>query len=202
MSTRAKDLQKARQSEWERRERRRRTLIIGGWAAAGLLFVAMLVYLVWKQAQPIPKTGEDVPIQGASHIPVGQPHEPYNSNPPTSGPHYEEPAEVGFYDVAPADEALVHNLEHGHVVIWYNCSQLSASQCSELKSQIKGVMQSAGNSLITNTPKLVAVPRTAMETQLALTTWGRLDKFDSFDRQRILSFIKAFRDTAPENNAP
>jgi hypothetical protein len=177
-------------------------LVIGAWVAAGVLIVGMIVYLVWKQAQPIPRTGEDVPIQGASHISVGQPHEPYNSNPPTSGPHYDDPAEAGFYDAAPPDEQLVHNLEHGYVIIWYNCAQLSDSQCSQLKSEIKGVMQSAGNSLITNTPKLIAVPRTEMETQLALTTWGRLDKFDAFDRQRILNFIQVFRDKAPESNAP
>ena len=67
---------------------------------------------------------------------------------------------------------------------------------------IREVMASAGNSLITGTPKLVAVPRTEMETQVALTTWGRLDKFGAFDRQRILNFIKFFRDKAPENNAP
>src|SRR5574337_1184611 len=152
MSTRAKDLQRARQSEWERRERRRRALMIGGWGGAALLFVAMIGYLVWKQAQPIPaipRTGEDVPIQGANHIPVGQPHEPYNSNPPTSGPHYATPAEAGFYDAAPPDEQLVHDLEHGYVIIWYNCSQLSDSQCSQLKSQIRVVMEKAGNSLIT-----------------------------------------------------
>jgi uncharacterized protein DUF3105 len=179
--------------------------MIGGWGGAALLFVAMIGYLVWKQAQPIPaipRTGEDVPIQGANHIPVGQPHEPYNSNPPTSGPHYATPAEAGFYDAAPPDEQLVHDLEHGYVIIWYNCSKLSDSQCRQLKSQIQQVMGSAGNSLITNTPKLIGVPRTNMETQLALTTWGRLDKFDSFDSQRILNFIKVFRDTAPENNVP
>ncbi|MBF8282349.1 MAG: hypothetical protein A2W37_10930 [Chloroflexi bacterium RBG_16_63_12] len=202
MNTRAKDLHKARQSEWERRERQRRMLVIGAWVAAGVLFVGMIVYLVWKQAQPIPRTGEDVPILSSDHIPIGQPHAPYNSNPPTSGPHYEQAAEVGFYDQAPPDEQLVHNLEHGHVIIWYNCGELTESQCSRLKSQIREVMASAGNSLITGTPKLVAVPRTEMETQVALTTWGRLDKFGAFDRQRILNFIKFFRDKAPENNAP
>jgi hypothetical protein len=176
-------------------------LMIGGWAAAGVLFVAMIGYLAWKQAQPVQKTGENIPIMSADHIPVGAPHEPYNSNPPTSGPHYENPAEAGFYEVAPADEALVHNLEHGYVIISYNCSALTASQCDRLKTQIREVMGSAGTSLITGTPKLIGVPRTNMETQLALTSWGRLDKFDQFDRERILSFIKFFRDQAPEPQA-
>ena len=202
MSTRAKEIQRAKQSEWERRERRRRWLTIGLWIGIGVAFVAMIVYLAWKQAQPIPKTGRAIPLQGAEHIPVGQPHAPYNSNPPTSGPHYADPAQAGFYDEAPVDEQLVHSLEHGYVIIWYNCSALSDAQCSQLKSQIKEVMQAAGTSSITQTSKLIAVPRQNMDTELALTTWGRLDAFDAFDRQRFLNYVKAFRDQAPEPGVP
>jgi hypothetical protein len=176
-------------------------LLIGGWSAAGVAFVAMIVYLAWKQAQPVPRTGQDIPIQGAQHIQVGQPHEAYISDPPTSGPHYEMPAEAGFYDEVIPDEHLVHNLEHGYVIIWYNCSQLADGQCDQLKQQIRDVMADGGVSAITGTPKLIAVPRPTMETLLALTTWGRLDKFDQFDRERILNFIKVFRDQAPESGA-
>lgn len=202
MSTRAKEIQRAKQSAWERRERRRRWLMAGLWIGIGVAVVAMIVYLAWKQSQPIPKTGKAIPLQGAQHIPVGQPHEPYNSNPPTSGPHYADPAQAGFYDEAPVDEHLVHSLEHGYVILWYNCSALSDGQCSQLKSQIKEVMQAAGTSSITQTSKLIAVPRQKMDTELALTTWERLDAFDAFDRQRILNYIKAFRDQAPEPSIP
>jgi hypothetical protein len=201
VSTKARDIRKARRSDWERRERQRRWMIAGGWGAAVLVIVATLGYLIWKEMQPIPRTGQDVPIQGADHIEVGQPHEPYNSDPPTSGPHYAVPAEAGFYDEAPPDEQLVHDLEHGYVIIWYNCSALASNECDHLKSQIENVMQAAGTSAITNTPKLIAVPRPTMDTQLALTSWGRLDKFDAFDHKRILNFIRLFRDKAPENNA-
>src|SRR3990172_3229828 len=109
MSTRAKDLHKARQSEWERRERQRRMLVIGAWVAAGVLFVGMIVYLVWKQARPIPRTGEDVPILSADHIPIGQPHAPYNSNPPTPPPPHEPAAGGGLFDHAPPHQQLFHN---------------------------------------------------------------------------------------------
>ena len=81
------------QSEWLAREQRRRRLIIGGWIAAGALFVLMLGYLVWCQLQPEVLPGEIIPIQGATHIPLGQPHDPYNLEPPTSGPHYDQPVE-------------------------------------------------------------------------------------------------------------
>lgn len=43
----------------------------------------------------------------------------YKTNPPTTGRHYEIPAEDGVYGAnAPPDEALVHALEHGRVIVW------------------------------------------------------------------------------------
>lgn len=201
MTPKAKDLRRARQSEWARRAERRRWLIIGAWIAAGLALTALIIYLVWQENRPIPRTGEEVPIQSAAHIDVGQPHEAYNSNPPTSGPHYAEPAKGGFYEEAPPDEQLVHNLEHGYVILWYNCNALTSGQCDQLKQQLRDTMSRAGNSTRTGTPKLIAVPRPTLDVQLALTTWGRLDKFDGFDRERIVNFIRAFRDHAPEPTA-
>jgi hypothetical protein len=198
MSMKAKEIQKARQSEWQRRETRRGRIIAAAWIIAGVAFVGTLVYLAWKQAQPIPRTGESFPIQGRSHIEVGAPHDPYNSDPPTSGPHYEQWADAGFYEAVAADEQLVHNLEHGYVIIWYNCSSLSPDDCSNLKNDIRDTMGQVENSPITHTPKLIAMPRPTMDRLLALTSWGRLDKFDAFDRQRILNFIRVFRDVAPE----
>jgi hypothetical protein len=188
-------------SQWEAQQRRRRTLTIGAWVTVGVLFVALLVYLVLKEATPADLPGEAIPIQGQNHINPGTPHDPYNSDPPTSGPHYPSPAETGFYEEAPADEYLVHNLEHGHIIIWYNCSDLSEADCTSLKNDIRAVMSRAGVSLITGTSKVNAVPRPTMESRIALTSWGRLQRLDAFDADAILRFIKAFRDTAPENGA-
>jgi hypothetical protein len=189
------------QSEWLAREERRRRLIIGSWIAAGVLFVLMLAYLVWKQEQPAPMPGEIIPIQGSAHIPVGQPHDPYNSDPPTSGPHYDTPVEAGFYNEAPQDEYLVHNLEHGHIIIWYNCSSLSDADCTALQNKIRDVMGRAGVSSITRTLKLEAVPRPSMDNLVTLTSWGHLQRLDTFDADAILTFIKAYRDNAPEPGA-
>jgi hypothetical protein len=189
-------------SLWEAQQRRRRNITIGVWVGAAVLFVAMLVFLVVQELRPADLPGQDVPIQGAEHVQPGVPHDPYNSDPPTSGPHYANTAETGFYEEAPLDEYLVHNLEHGHVIIWYNCSNLDEAACGTLKDQIRDVMSRAGVSLITGTSKVNAVPRPTLDSTLALTSWGRIDKLDEFDRDRILSFIRAFRDNAPENGAP
>ena len=184
------------------RAKRQRQQVLGrvAWSLIGLIGVVIVGYIVWGAFRP--KPGQSVPQLPASHIQPGASHEPYNSDPPTSGPHYVEPAQGGFYNETPSDEQLVHNLEHGYVILWYNCSDLTSSQCDRLKSQIRGAMQAAGNSTLTSTPKLIAVPRPTLDTQLALTTWGRLDKFDAFDQNRIVNFIRAFRDHAPEPNAP
>jgi hypothetical protein len=150
-------------------------------------------------------TGEDVSIQYAGHIEEGESHTPYNSDPPTSGEHYAVPAQAGFYtaeDDVPPDEQLVHNLEHGYVIIWYNCDDLTDEECEQLQDDIQFAMQNAGNSINTGTPKLIAVPRPGMDALIALTTWGRLDKFDAFSEKRIVNFIHDFRDQAPEPNVP
>jgi Protein of unknown function (DUF3105) len=188
----------ARRSQWELQETRRRRLLVAFWVAVAVAFVAILVYLVWQQAQPVPRPGVDIPIQGRNHIAEGVPHDPYNSDPPTSGPHYATPAQSGFYDTAPADEYLVHSMEHGYVIIWYNCGKYRGGTCDQLKTQVKEVMGAAGLSTIFGDLKIIGTPRPSMPQVIALTGWGRLDKMDTFKRQEILDFIKAFRDNGPE----
>ncbi len=58
--------------------------------------------------------------QGRGHIAVGEPHPPYSSDPPTSGPHYEQPANAGFYSEPLPAEQVIHNMEHGQIAIWYS----------------------------------------------------------------------------------
>jgi hypothetical protein len=43
----------------------------------------------------------------------------YNSFPPSSGPHYAQPAPWGIYPDSIKQTILVHNLEHGGIVIQY-----------------------------------------------------------------------------------
>lgn len=43
----------------------------------------------------------------------------YNSFPPSSGPHYAQPAPWGIYTDTVKQTILVHNLEHGGIVIQY-----------------------------------------------------------------------------------
>ena len=57
----------------------------------------------------------------------------YDSKPPTSGKHYNTPAEDGEYEEARDVKELVHSLEHGRVVIWFK-KTLAADQRANLKA--------------------------------------------------------------------
>jgi hypothetical protein len=58
--------------------------------------------------------------EGATHIPFGTPWL-YHHNPPASGFHWPWPHPWGAYDEAIPPEWWVHNLEHGGVVLLFNC---------------------------------------------------------------------------------
>jgi hypothetical protein len=110
---------------------------------------------------------------------------------------------AGFYDDAdvavlpPRPEGfLVHNLEHGYVIFWYNCQALDEAGCAELKAQIRQVMDDHGNF------KLIAFPWTSIEEPLAMTSWGRLQRFERFDARAASRFIRTNLNKAPEPNAP
>ncbi len=169
--------------------RRRRQVI---WIAAGvvivLLFAGGIAWAAIKSNQPAP--GEAVAIQGQEHIQVGQSHPPYNSDPPTSGWHYEEPARAGFYAEPLPDEQLVHNLEHGHVIISYDCSKLA--NCDTVKTRLQALVDSFQRW------KIVAVTRENADTPIALTAWGRIDKLERYDEDRIAAFVRSWRNRGPE----
>jgi hypothetical protein len=104
----------------------------------------------------------------------------YNSTPPTSGPHYGSLASWGTHTDPLPDELVVHNLEDGGVGIWYNC----ADGCPELVSQLESVADRYGEGVL-------LAPYPGMDTQIALTAWNRIDRFEEFDEQRLVRFIDA-----------
>jgi len=163
------------------------------WIGAGVLGVLLLIGVVaWSiQKSNQPALGEAVPIQGQQHIVPGQSHPSYNSDPPTSGWHYDEPARAGFYDTSLADEQLVHNLEHGHVIISYDCGKLA--DCEDVKAELRDLVGRFQRW------KIVAVARENADAAIALTAWGRVDKLDNYDEGRVVAFVKRWRNRGPEN---
>jgi hypothetical protein len=59
------------------------------------------------------------PAQGRQHVPTVAKDFKYNTFPPTTGPHFPNPATYDFYSEPVEQSRLVHNLEHGSIVIQY-----------------------------------------------------------------------------------
>lgn len=70
-------------------------------------------------------------VGSADHRPEGEQLD-YTSAPPTSGPHYAVPASFNRKFYTPSDtpevERLVHNLEHGYTVLWYDPAVLDEQE--------------------------------------------------------------------------
>jgi hypothetical protein len=162
-------------------------------AAAGVVLVVALGVFLANRGASSAGPGEHFPAQSRDHIAVGAPHPAYNSDPPTGGWHYDTPWKPGFYEQPVADEYLVHNLEHGYVVISYDCSKLA--DCDGAKAQIRQLVQRYNNW------KVVAVPRVNADAAIALTAWGWLEKLDGYDDAKMTAFIDAWRDQGPEKTA-
>lgn len=182
------------------RARQRRQQQLKGsliWGALGLGVLAIIGLFVWQGARP--RTGEEATVMQSPHIETDSDPGEYSTNPPSSGPHYGQELDAGFYEINdyqyPAGY-LGHNLEHGYVIFWYNCADLSESACSELKSQIKTVMNEVNNF------KVIAYPWDSIDVPVAMTSWGRLLKMESFDIDQARAFYKTNLNKSPEPNAP
>ena len=102
---------------------RNRWLVPAIAAAAGVLALAAVLGFVLLRgdgAAAFEAAGcevETFPSQGREHVEELPEDFEYNSFPPTTGPHHPVPAPWGVYD-DPVDQLrLVHNLEHGGLVI-------------------------------------------------------------------------------------
>ena len=144
--------------------------------------------------------GVEVPSLGNDHISsIGAPHQPYNSDPPTSGPHVAFIAKWGIYKIPVPKELQVHNLEDGGVLIQYDCqscngliAKLEALVRRYLEKATQEKLKAADPSRPTRYEHLLLAPYPGMDATIALTAWGRIDKFKSYDEARIVRFIEAY----------
>lgn len=153
------------------------------WQAVGLAIVLAVAgvvgYFAYRAGASLP--GTVVADQGNRHIQSeGDPHEAYNTDPPTSGPHLPYIAPWGIHTRPIPPELQVHNLEDGGVVVQYSCD------CPDLVDKLKAIVRKYDNHVI-----LAPYPR--MKSRIALTAWTRIDTMEELDEGRIRRFIEAYR---------
>ena len=93
------------------------------WLVVILAVLGITYWAIMEFTKPLP--GQEVKDDGRNHVTDIYGVE-YSSNPPSSGPHFAVWAKPGVYDRLISDGYLIHSMEHGYIVIWYDCSNLSS----------------------------------------------------------------------------
>jgi hypothetical protein len=183
---------KDRKEKQQLQSQNQQMMVIAGIVA----IVAIIAAIAWFSRQQSPLADVDlsavpdnsVPFesQGRDHIEVGDPHDPYNSNPPTSGPHA-PPMRTDFYTRQYPDENLIHNLEHGHIWLSYR-----DENDTEAKDLLQSIQSQFPNSVIVTF-------RPNNDARISVAAWQRLLQLETADENQIMAFISRYRDKAPES---
>ncbi len=116
------------------------------------------------------------------HVPMGQTVE-YSTVPPTSGDHWDTQARCAFYEDGLPDERIVHNLEHGIIVVSYNLETLG--EVNDLKEAMDSIELASLWGLTRFYDQLPV-------GTVAAATWGVSDTMQGVDRDRLATFIETY----------
>lgn len=147
---------------------------------------------------PVARVEIAVPDEGSQHLPVGT-TATYQANPPASGPHWSRvgvaPVEPGFYEEPVRPEQWIHNLEHGYVVVLYDCG----GPCGQERlDELRNLLAAAPPSEIFGQVKLVIAPYAGLPFPIAAIAWDVVMHFDGYDEQGLLAFYGRHVDRGPE----
>lgn len=188
--TKKEEKEKTRKEEGRERMMRKGLRWLGIAVLIGLFVWWIYDYFEDASVKKSSVVGEYFQAQSRDHIKSGAEHPAYNSNPPTGGWHYDQPAQSGIYDKEFPDEQLVHNLEHSHIWVAYK-SDLPADQIEKLAD----IAEDFGS-------KIIMTSRQANDSPVALVAWEHLLKMEIVDEALVREFIKAYRGIAgPEKIA-
>ncbi len=158
----------------------------------GVLVLILIGFSVSYLARPKPKHNDKLmgvvthKSQGEQHIAEGATHVNYNSELPSSGPHYQDasaPAEWGAYTQELPPEIFLHNEEHGGVVVAYKPG-LAQNQISKLQ----GLLAPPYADKNFNPGKAILTPRADNKYPIELASWTQTFNLSSFDQTKIEKF--------------
>jgi hypothetical protein len=137
--------------------------------------------------------------EGRRHVAVGT-FPTYQSVPPTSGNHWSSPspqcpAPWGVYSTPVQEPCVVHNLEHGGIVIWYQQGKLSDDQVQQLANFVR-------TQVSTPQFKFILTPYSGKDFghPIAVTAWDWLLYLDDVNTDAIRSFANEHYERSPEPN--
>jgi hypothetical protein len=140
------------------------------------------------------------PLLDPAHVPVGSSIQ-WNSNPPSSGPHFPFWAAYQAYTTPVPRGYYVHNEEHGGVVLLYQCGDAS---CPDVAAALQAVSDSlpddpmclqAGEGVRVRT---VISPDPLLDVPVAAAAWGWVYRAQCVDLPTLEAFAREHYGQGPE----
>lgn len=131
---------------------------------------------------------ETLPSEGRGHLRPGQ-TVAYRSQPPTSGIHDPTGTEPGIYDEPQLSTKLVHALEHGNIVIYFDRPDEAAMKTLK---RWAGIFRGQWSGIVLN-------PKPGIGKAIILTAWKRRFRLAPFDAAAAAAFIDRYRGRGPEH---
>lgn len=176
----------------EKKKKQQQYLLIGGGVVVALLVIGAIVLPMLQRQAPTPtSTGSaacdnllTLADEGREHLVPGE-TPTYNQVPPSSGTHNVVSLPSGIYDSNVDVTQLVHSLEHGYVIMFYN-----------------GIPQNEIDQLVaiqrSDPYKVIVAPYPNMPYKVALVAWDHRQVCEGVNEQAIRSFTAQFRNQGPE----
>jgi hypothetical protein len=141
------------------------------------------------------------PLLPALHVPIGSDIQ-WDSNPPSSGPHYPIWAAYQAYDTPVPRGYYVHDLEHGAIVFTYNCG---AAGCPDIVAALHQAADSLPDDPLCTSAgegirvRMVITPDPLLDVVVAAAAWGWTYKAACVDLPSLEAFAAAHYGQGPED---
>lgn len=135
---------------------------------------------------------ESFPSEGNDHVQQGSQID-YARMPPTSGPHYSSTVSAGFYSEPQPLGGLVHTLEHGAIVAYYDPQAITDEARKNLK-QLANTHTGTWRSFVA-----VPYPYENPESAYTLTAWRHRLRMDEYSAETVRAFTAEYLGRGPEN---
>ena len=137
-------------------------------------------------------------VDPSPHIPACWPVT-YSSNPPTSGPHYPIWAAFKTYGAPVPRGFWVHSLEHGAIVISYNCPSGCAAELADLAAWLDARPADPLCLFGSLKSRVIVTPDPELDVRFAASAWGWALRSGCLDLSLLGPFMDAHYGHGPED---
>lgn len=163
-------------------------------AIVGVMVIGAVGVVTFNKSPAKPRLGVEQIDQGRTHVAVGQ-KQNYKTSIPTSGPHTEE-APWGVSNQQLTNESIIHNMEHGGIVVSYrpDIDVATINRLQRLFSKPYAVASFEPT-------KAIVMPRVGQKTPIVVASWNRLLELNSYDQQTLIDYYLGNVGKSPEPGA-